>query len=260
MPNTKLKFNTESEIPASLKPNAVKVGDSYEVEVYYGGSDLIAGELNPALEANKNTILKEKNDVEAKYNNLLTSTSTLSTENQELRVKLANGQTVTPEDVKLLEAIKPYGGFDTIKPKLDNYDSVANELTATKTQVRNKRIFDALGFSNEQIFNDLISNPAKLEGVSDVVFKEEGGKVNVFAKTKTETGEEKEVAFTDFIKNNEGWKPYLGSLKKDTVWFEQREGGGQPKTNGLSIDTVIEQDNVRATASNPLKPAPIENK
>lgn len=260
MPKTTLTFPSLETIPAGLQNSVTKVSDTqYTVEVFYGGQDVVASELNPALETTKNTILEEKRVLQTKYDGLLQSTATLAREKSELEVSLSTGLKVTPEEKQILDQVKTLGKIEDVKSAVTDYTAIKTERDTLIAEKTNSAIFKASGLKNEKIFLDLISNPSKMDGVVKTFVETVDGKEVVYVTVKDAVGVESKKTFDDYYKNNAEWKPYIPALTQgqdNATWFAQQStngdnGGvqtqGNVKTNPL-LAGVIESINKTATA------------
>jgi hypothetical protein len=270
MPKVKLSFASPDAIPAELKSFA---GADNTVEIWTGSQETVAAELNPGLEANRNALKTEKEQLQSKYDNLLKSSSETSQQLQEANVKLASNTGVSPDDLKLLNTVKqaaPGMKPEDIKNTLTAFPNVNAELTTLKADRENAEIFGATGFKNQKVFVDLLGNKTKNPNLEKVVVKEE--KVDdkpvkkAYANIKQADGTIKEIAFDEYVKSNPEWSPYMPSLSdtaSQATWIQQQGGGaggggGTPPTSGEKspLDLAIEQANQKSKAIvNPLRPA-----
>jgi len=265
MPKITVAFTDNASIPDALKPFA---NGGNTVEIWAG--DNVAAETNPSLEAAKNIILDEKKTVQKKYDDLLQSSSDSSRELLELRNKVASGTSATPEDLALVASVKavlPTIKPDDLKKTLESVPALQNKLLTYETNQKNAELFKSSGFKNETVFMDLLGNKDKNPNLVETSVEAEvvnGQNVNkVFAKVKQADGTVAKMPLTDYVKANDGWKPYLSVLNGDGgtsthEWLEQGGGGGNDDPTipvGFDLDKIIADQNAKALAvPNPLFP------
>lgn len=263
MPKITLKFSDESAIPSELKQFKT---DANTVEVWAGGDDTVAAETNAGLAANRDTIKAEKTALQQKYDSLLQSSGALSTEVLELRNKVASGQTVTAEEIALVQTVKavlPTIKATDLKTMLEKYPTLDSELTTIRERERNRQIFQASGFKNEKVFLDLLGNKEKnpnLDGVSVKEVDVDGQKVTkAFVTVKGEGNKVSEKELSAYINENAEWKDYLPALanggdQKETSWISQTPSdGGSSNSSDDPLQKFIADQNKKALAApNPL--------
>lgn len=268
MPKITVKFASADVIPSELKAFAK---DDHSVEIWAG--DNVAGETNPGLEANKNTILREKGELQTKYDNLLAANNDTSREVMELRSKVASGSgnQVTAEDMALLGAVKavnPQIKPDALKKELESLPTLRTENETFKTRDANRAVFAASGFKNEKVFTDLLGNKEKNPNLEKVVVEKEtvdGKAIDVvYAHVKGSDGAISKQKLDEYVKTNPEWEPYTPVLKAGTGgsgdqqigWLPQESAGGQgggSKDDANPLDAFINKQNeTNAAKENPL--------
>jgi hypothetical protein len=232
MPKLTLSYQTEEEIPASLK--AYKVADKNEVEVWVG--EKVAEETNPSLAANMREALNEKKTLQSQYDLLLTNASKketdLNTTINGLRSQLANGHKITEEEVALLPKVKEVltkygeGKVETVETKLKEYDTIKPEFEKAKTEKETDEIFKASGFKNREAFNRVIANPNDMAKVEKMFVKKvkvgETETEKAFANIKKGDGKTEEVELSSLLKGD--WAFYADKLMQvdnSREWLEQ---------------------------------------
>jgi hypothetical protein len=223
MPKIKLTFSETNPMPEALK--AFKVSDT-EAEVWVGANDLaVAGELNPTLEAHKNTILLEKNNFENQYKALVQTTSggDVATAKRiaELEAKAQQPQnSITEDEKKLLDAIKevkPDATPDFVKEAVKEYPVVTEKLTVIETDKVNNAVYEASGYKNRTVFDTVYKNPALNPNFDSIVWKDEkdaqDNPVKVpYVKVKNPVEGKVELPFGDYVKATPEWNPFMASL------------------------------------------------
>lgn len=236
MPKIKQKFASADAIPAELKPFA---NDQHEVEMWVG--DNVAGETNPALEAQKNQILAEKKTLKEKYDTAIKASGDLSTEVMELRQKVASGSQVSPDEVALIGAVKavmPTVKPDELKKELEALPQLRGQVAEIQTKERNRKLFAASGFKNQTVFMDLIGNKDKNPNLVETVLETETVDnkpvEKAYAKVKQQDGTIAKQPLQDYVKANSAFTDYLplldaGAPNQDQY---QHQWPIQPPTGG----------------------------
>lgn len=269
MPKTTLKYTTKEEIPVALLPYAK---DDNSVEVHFNTDDLtLAGELNPALEANRNKILGEKDTVQIKYDSLLQAssqqdkdTAKIIQENKELK---ANN--VPAEDVEIAKTVK------TLFPNVTEPTALKTHIETLKTQAEtgatlskektNAQIAKALGIKNVDGFNDVLKIPEMLKDVDGEIFLEkvtEGDKTvdRPFVNYKKADGTTEKKAFAEYQKLNDKWALHQPTLmnapnveSENKGWIPQTGGEGDTGGGQGLVSAHVEKANEAATkVANPF--------
>jgi hypothetical protein len=270
MPKITLNYANETDIPPSLK--AFKIGDTNNVEVWVNTSDdAVGAELNAPLAANRDKIKGEKDAIQTKYDNLLTSSSTTAKELQEATVKLASATGVSPEDLAIITAVKSVKAdakADDVKTMLTEYPQLKSTVEQTNLERENEKLFKASGFKSQSVFNTVANNANLNPNLEKLIVKpvqENGAAVEkVFAQLKID-GVTSEQSLEDYVKSNPAWNDFLPALTAETDqtgggWIpqspsgtKQNGGGGGGNTKAKTLDEIIAEQN-KANAS---KPAPL---
>lgn len=267
MPQVTLNFPDENAIPAELK--AFKSASSNAVTVWVG--DKVAEETNPGLASNRDALKTEKETLQARLDSEKskweTTNNTLSQEVISLREKVAtaSGNTVTPDDIAILEAVKPFGSKpDEIKSKLEAADSATTENAQLKRNLLVQNASSILGYDPTALSN-LLDHPVlakDLELVIEDVTENDKPIKKVFANVKNAAGSIEKKEFSKFVQETSGWQtflPVLQSKSDQATWLPQSptpSGPNGPQT-GNRLQSHIDAKNQAAKAApNPLRPTP----
>jgi len=219
MPQKTIQYKSKEEIPAELAEYA---GDDFKVTVWVG--DKVAEETNATLAKNRDDILAEKNTFETKYKALVETSAkgdvAMATKVAELELKLKNNQTITPEDQKLLDAVKGVKGVQVTPEYLaeaaKNYKPVSEKLANIERTQSDAEFFKATGFKNEKAFHkamaDKEANPKLIKHYTEK--KTENGQevVTTYAEVRADDGTTVKVKFDEYFDKHADWSVYKPSL------------------------------------------------
>lgn len=250
-------------MPESLK--AFKTSDT-TAEVWAGANEAaVAAELNPTLEAHKNTILAEKNNFENLYKALVTTSSTdavaTAKKMAELEEKAKQPQnSISEEDKKLLDAIKTVKADATpefVTEAIKEFPVVTEKLTAIEAEKTNDLLFNASGYKNRTVFDTVYNNDALNPNRDSVVWKDEkdaqGNTAKVpYIKVKNAVDGKVELPFADYVKATAEWQPFVPSLtnggQQTQQWnpapqnqqFQQQQFNNPTNPTGLATNNFLD--------------------
>lgn len=247
MPQITITFADETSIPSNLKQY---VTDNKAI-IWVG--DKVAEETNPGLADNRDKALRQKTEIETKYNNLLSSTSALSTELNETKVALANKAGVSPEDLTFLTEVKKTGKTaPEIVQMVTEFPTVSEKAKSFELNESFQPFFEASGYKNSAILKDLTS---KATGYK-VVEKTENGVTTQIPTLLIPNGDKvDEIPLPDFAKLNPNWSSYEVALNTSNgqpvqpnqpSWTRQTfTKPGTPATQGIDLTNTINAINKR---------------
>lgn len=219
MPEVTLTFPDEAQIPTELK--AFKTADN-KVKIWVNtDSSAMAAELNPALEANRNTILSEKQVIEDKYKALVATSGKNEVDAANL---IANAEAkarnaISDDDKKIIEAVKkanPQITPEILETSIKEFPVLTEKLQAIEKSKESDLLFGASGFKNKTVFETVANNPALNPNLEKFILKDEtvnGNSVKVaYAKVKEAIGGNTEVPMPEYAAANENWKPFAPAL------------------------------------------------
>lgn len=232
MPKVTLQFD-ENTIPSGVKAFA---SDDYEVEVWVGESEeKVAAELNPGLVSNRDALKAEKDNIKAKYDALLQTSSADDKEKAKLlaaaEAKAQNA--LSDADKAILDAVKtadPNATPDTIKESIAKYPQAQTKLAEIEKKEADSKFFAATGYKSEKAFhkaiNDKDANPKLVR--TEVETVREGDKTisKPVAIIKNDKGTEEKIAWDVYVKDHADWDVYQPSL------MAENGNGGQQWLSG----------------------------
>lgn len=269
MPKLILPFDTIDAVPASLKP--YYNSESKNVEVFAGGEQTVAAELNPGLEKNRNELKAEKDKLAGEKATLEQSVANIGRELQTARAELATAQAAkgaSPEDLALAAAVK--AADPNIKPedigvRIKEYPELKAATEKANHQTFMNKAFELSGFKNQKVFETIANAPTLNPGLEKFSVEKnlvEGKEVDtLFALVKNADGTVVKTPFAEYAKANEAWGPFLPSLNESNTQWIPQNGGAQPAKEastqaGGALGAFISAQNKNAAArSNPLNPA-----
>lgn len=265
MPKLPAKYK-KGEVPAGLETYYTVEKDGFMCAEF---EDDVALATNASLAAQNSTIIGEKRALQTKYEELVKSTGTISSELNDLRTKIASGASITTAELAIVQALKGVEGTpDEIKKRLENYSALESQVAQIAVDKENQSIALAMGWK-PSIFGDLRNHPERGKGLSfaieDVTVNGKQTKT-VYVSYKNAQGVSEKTALADFVESNAEWKEFLPALKAGDqssttgpTWLSQQPTNTSSQTTPKSaVDAHIEARNAQAKAhANPLLPPPV---
>ena len=248
----KIKHKYEkAELPEALKPFAVEQDGMMVINF----DDSVALATNPALASNNAALKAEKTEIKKKYDDLVTSTGTISTELNELRTKVATGANISQAELAIVTALKGIDGTpDEIKKMIEEYPTLKGTISQFAVEAENRKIAEAMGWK-PNVFSDLRNHPEKSKDLKfEIVGVEKDGKPTnqVHVTFKDVSGIEKKVELSEFVKTNDSWSPFLPALQTaentGATWLPQSGAGDQQQQPKSVVAEHIEKRNAEAKA------------